>query len=172
VPGHHDPAVAAGYLNTYRLLRADLVVVTMAEDGSGWERVRSAAREIVEEVDVLATVLRPRPLVDVRHRTVAYFCTAPPPAHALLASHLADAHGAKVVHVSGNLADRGALRNELEDVDAEVYLVELKAAAIDVVAEWGLAREAEVVLAANDVVQVADGPPLDEKLLEVAGIEV
>jgi cyclic 2,3-diphosphoglycerate synthetase len=173
VPGHHDPAVAAGYLNTYRLLRADLVVVTMAEDGSGWERVRSAARAVVEDgVEVLATVLRPRPLVDVSNRTVAYFCTAPPPAHALLASHLADAHGARVVHVSGNLADREALRSELEHVDAEVYLVELKAAAIDVVAEWGLARKVEVVLAANDVVQVDNGPSLDEKLLEVAGIGV
>jgi cyclic 2,3-diphosphoglycerate synthetase len=57
-------------------------------------------------------------------------------------------------------------------VDAEVYLVELKAAAIDVVAEWGLARKVEVVLAANDVVQVDNGPSLDEKLLEVAGIGV
>ena len=45
-------------------------------------------------------------------------------------------------------------------VDAEVYLVELKAAAIDVVAEHALARGAEVVLAANAVVS----PELDERL--------
>ena len=37
-------------------------------------------------------------------------------------------------------------------MDAEVYLVELKAAAIDVVAEAAHERGAEVVLAANDVV--------------------
>ena len=37
VGGHQDPAVAAGYLNAFRLLRADLVIVTMAERGSGWE---------------------------------------------------------------------------------------------------------------------------------------
>ena len=48
-----------------------------------------------------------------------------------------------------------ALREELERIDAETYLVELKAAAIDVVAEHALARGAEIVLAANDV--VADG---------------
>ena len=171
VAGHQEPSVAAGYLNAYRLLRADLVVVTMAENGSGWERVRDAVAEVVRDgVEVLATVLRPRPLVDVRGRTVAYFCTAPPPVHPLLSAHLTGAHGADVVHVSGNLADRAALRAELEAIDAEVFLVELKAAAIDVVAEWGVARGAEVILAANDVEQVADGPDLDEKLLEVAGI--
>ena len=56
--------------------------------------------------------------------------------------------------MSGNLADRTALRDELADVSADVYLVELKAAAIDVVAEAALARGAEVVLASNDVVPV------------------
>ena len=82
-------------------------------------------------------------------------------------AHLEDAHGARVVHVSGNLADRDALRVELEGVDSEVFLVELKAAAIDVVAEAAFARGAEVLLAANDVVPVGQ-VPLDERLLEMA----
>jgi cyclic 2,3-diphosphoglycerate synthetase len=173
VGGHQEPAVAAGYLNAFRLLRADLVVVTMAEAGSGWELVRDAVRTVVPGgVEVLATVLRPRPLVDVRGRSVAYFCTAPPTAHAVLSSHLAEAHGADVVHVSGNLADRKALRAELEDVRADVYLVELKAAAVDVVAEFAIARGVDVVLAGNDVVAVDGGPDLDEMLLEMAGIEL
>ena len=171
VGGHQDPAVAAGYLNAYRLLRADLVVITMAEDDSGWERVRDAVGAVVRsDVHVLATVLRPRPLVEIRDRTVAYFCTAPSSAHPVLSAHLTDAHGADVVHVSGNLADRKALREELETLEADVFLVELKAAAVDVVAESGLARGVEVVLAANDVVPVAEGPDLDEMLLEMAGI--
>jgi cyclic 2,3-diphosphoglycerate synthetase len=53
------------------------------------------------------------------------------------------------------------LREELELVDADVYLVELKAAAIDVVAEAALARGAEVVLAAVDVVS----DELDDRVL-------
>jgi cyclic 2,3-diphosphoglycerate synthase len=173
VAGHQPPAVAAGYLNAYRLLRADLVVVTMAEAGSGWEGVRDAVRAVVApRVRVLPTVLRPRPLVDVRGRSVAYFCTAAPAAHEALAGHLTEVHGARVVHVSGNLADRGALRGELERVRADVLLVELKAAAVDVVAEFGLAQGVEVGLVANDVEAVGDGPDLDELLLELAGIEV
>jgi cyclic 2,3-diphosphoglycerate synthase len=173
VGGHQPPPVAAGYLNGYRLLLADLVVATMAEAGSGWEQTYDAVRAIVpSEIEVVATVLRPRPTTDVRGRTVAYFCTAPPSAGSVLAEHLATEHGADVVHVSGNLADRAALTVELENVDADVYLVELKAAAVDVVAEAGLARGAEIVLAANDVVPLPGYPDLDEIVLELARIRL
>jgi cyclic 2,3-diphosphoglycerate synthetase len=68
---------------------------------------------------------------------------------------------ADVVHVSRNLGDRSALALELALVDADTYLVEVKAAAIDVVAEHALARGRRVVLAANDVVS----EELDEALL-------
>ena len=69
----------------------------------------------------------------------------------IFAAHLAEEHGAEVVHVSGALADRATLRSELERVDADVFLVELKAAAIDVVAEAASERGVEVVLAGSDV---------------------
>jgi cyclic 2,3-diphosphoglycerate synthase len=68
---------------------------------------------------------------------------------------------ADVVHVSDNLARRDLLHEELARVEADTYLVELKAAAIDVVAEHAVARGASVVLAGNEV--VADG--LDEAVL-------
>jgi cyclic 2,3-diphosphoglycerate synthetase len=172
VGGHQSPAVAVGYLNAYRLLLGDLIVVTMAEQGSAWERVREAVTRLVpSHVAVVATVLRPRPVAEVGGRSVAYFCTAPSAAHAPLAAHLEERHGARVVHVSGNLADRGLLQAELERVEAEVFLVELKAAAVDVVAEAALERGVQVVLAANDVVAVAGQPDLDEMLLEVARID-
>jgi cyclic 2,3-diphosphoglycerate synthetase len=171
VGGHQDPAVAAGYLNAYRLLLADLVLVTMAEAGSGWELVRDAVQEVVREgVDVIPTVLRPAPAREIRGRSTAYFSTAPPSAHGVLRAHLEEAHGADVVHVSGNLADRAALGVELEQVSAEVFVVELKAAAIDVVAEHALAVGAEIVLAANEVIPISRDRVLDETLLELAGI--
>jgi cyclic 2,3-diphosphoglycerate synthase len=171
VGGHQSPAVAAGYLNAFRLLRADLVVVTMAEPGTGWEPTRDVVRAVVPDgVHAVATVLRPRPSTDVRGRAVAYFCTAPVVAHETLAEHLATEHGANVVHVSGNLANRDALRSELAGLDADVFLVELKAAAVDVVAEAALARGSAIVLAANDVVSADSELDLDEMLLEMARI--
>jgi cyclic 2,3-diphosphoglycerate synthase len=61
---------------------------------------------------------------------------------------------ADVVHVSASLANRDLLRREL--VDADTYLVEVKAAGIDVVATSALERGIRVVLAGNDVVGVDD----------------
>jgi len=166
---HQDPHVVAGYLNAFRLLVADLIVLTMAEAGSEWEHVRQRVRATARRnVQVVATRLHPRPLANIRDRKVAYFSAAPAQAVARLRDHLENVFGARVVHMSGNLADREALRDELEAVSAEVYLVELKAAAIDVVAEAAFARGAEVVLAANDVVALPGEPDLDELLLGVA----
>jgi cyclic 2,3-diphosphoglycerate synthetase len=84
-------------------------------------------------------------------RRTAVFTTGPAPTDDL---------DAEVVHVSRNLARRDALREELDRIEAEVFLVELKAAAVDVVVEAARARAVEVVLAANDVVS----PELDERL--------
>jgi cyclic 2,3-diphosphoglycerate synthase len=160
-----DPDVATGYLNEYRHLVSDLVVLTMAERGNGWEELHGRALALAPAV--VATTLRPRPNVDVSGRRVAFFTTAAETAHEFFAEHLAAAYGANVVHVSGALADRRRLRAELDAVDADVFLVELKAAAIDVVAEAASERGVEVVLAGSDVVAV-DGQDLDEELLRLA----
>ncbi len=112
-------------------------------------------------VPVVRAVLRPRPLVDVSGRRIAFFGTAPPAQHGRIAAHLEETYGAEVVHVSGNLSDRAALRVELARLAADVVVVELKAAAVDVVAEEATRRGLDVVLAANDVVPLAGEPDLD-----------
>ena len=145
--------VVVGYLNAFRILVSDLVVLTGAEAGSGYEELAHAIAE-VKDLPVVPVVLRPRPSEPILARRVAYFSTAPEEAHEIIASHLRDEHGADVVLVSGNLARRSDLREELERVDAEVFLVEIKAAAIDVVAEAASERGVEVVFADNELVPV------------------
>jgi cyclic 2,3-diphosphoglycerate synthetase len=142
--GNHD---ARAGLNAYRVLVSDLVVDT---GGADREAIRS-----ISDVPVIEARLRLRPAAPLRGRRTAVFTTGPAPTDEL---------DADVVHVSRNLARRDELREELERVDAEVYLVELKAAAVDVVAEAALARGAEVVLAANDVVS----DELDERVADLA----
>jgi len=138
--GAHD---ARAGLNAYRVLVSDLVVDTGGAD-------REAIRAI-RDVPIVPAELRLRPAEPLRGRRTAVFTTGPAPVEDL---------DADVVHVSRNLARRDALREELARVEAEVYLVELKAAAVDVVAEAALERGAEVVLAANDVVS----DELDERV--------
>lgn len=158
--------VAAGYLNAYRILVSDLVVLTGAEEGSGYEELAHAIGQ-VKDVPVIPVVLRPRPAEPIVGSRVAYFSTAPAEAHETLARHLREEHGAEVTLVSGNLARRSALAEELESVDAEVFLVEIKAAAIDVVAEAAVERGAEVVFADNQLVPVGV-LDLDTKLIRLA----
>jgi cyclic 2,3-diphosphoglycerate synthetase len=148
--------VATGYLNAYRILISDLVVVT----GGASAPLLEAIAE-VKNVPVVSVELRPRPVEPVAGRRVAYFSTAPTAVHETLARHLAETHGAEVAHVSGNLARREALRAELEHVDADVYLAEIKAAAIEVVAETALERGRQLVFADNELV----GDGVDSQLL-------
>jgi cyclic 2,3-diphosphoglycerate synthetase len=124
-------------LNRYRALVSDLLM-TMSD-------------ELAEREGALRFELRLRPSGPLDGR-VAVFTAGP-----ISTGHL----DAEIVHVSQNLARRDALRDELANLDADTYLIELKAAAIDVVAEHALARGARVVLAENEVV----APGLDEAIL-------
>ena len=133
----HDPLA---YLNPYRVLVSDLVVLVGGGD--------SSAGRALKGVPVVDAELRLRPIAPLQGRRVAVFTTGPAPT-----DHL----DADVVSVSRNLADRAMLREDLARTDADVYLVEIKAAAIDVVAEAAIERGAQVVFAENEVVS----PELD-----------
>jgi cyclic 2,3-diphosphoglycerate synthase len=161
---HQPPEVVAGYLNAYRILVSDLVVLTMAEEGSRHIELKEAIGDVKPDVQAIACVLRPRPIAPIGGRRVAFFTTAPEEAHPLLAEHLQAEHGADVVGVSGNLAHRDALREDLDHLAADVYLVEIKAAAIDVVGEAADERGVELVFADNDVKPLAGEADLDEEL--------
>jgi cyclic 2,3-diphosphoglycerate synthetase len=110
-------------------------------------------RRLISDVVIENVELRLRPTEPLEGR-VAVFT-----AGATDVSHL----DADVVRVSTNLANRELLRGDL--VAADTYLVELKAAAIDVVAEHALAHGIRVVLAANDLVG-----DFDEQLLALAPV--
>jgi cyclic 2,3-diphosphoglycerate synthase len=142
---------ATAYLNAYRVLISDLVLLV---GGGDPEPVRE-----LKDVPVIGVELRLRPVEPISGRRVAVFTTGPAPV-----DHL----DADVVHVSRNLANRAALREELQQIDAEVYLTEIKAAAIDVVAEAAAEQGAQVVFADNEVLSLEGEPDLDEQLLALA----
>jgi cyclic 2,3-diphosphoglycerate synthetase len=138
------------YLNAYRVLVSDLVVLIGGGDA---DRVRA-----LKDVPVVGVGLRLRPVSPLAGRRVAVFTTGPAPTE-----HL----DADVVSISRNLADRAKLREDLARTDADAYLVEIKAAAIDVVAEAAHERGAEVVFAENEVVPLPGEPSLDEAILQL-----
>jgi cyclic 2,3-diphosphoglycerate synthetase len=168
-----EPTTVIGYLGAYRVLLSDLVVLTGCEEPLSREedvsRLQRAIAEVSSDLPVVKTIFRPRPVSDISDRRVAYFSTAPAGAHARLREHLKREHGAEVVHASGNLSRRAELRADLASLEArsaELYLVELKAAAIDVVAETAAERGVPVVLCDNEV-RTIDGERLDERVLDL-----
>ncbi len=78
VGANQEPAVSTGYLNPYRALLADLVVVAMAEHDVDHDALAAELRTLTRPgVPVVRAVLRPHPLEDVRGRRIAFFGTAP-----------------------------------------------------------------------------------------------
>jgi cyclic 2,3-diphosphoglycerate synthetase len=127
------------YFNTYRRLVSDLIVSVGCEvEGAHPAR------------------LRLRPLGELAGR-VAVFTAG--------SADLGELEF-DVVSASSNLGNREALAADLERVEADTYLCELKGAAIDVVAEHAFAHGARFVPAANDVI----APGLDEALLALAPV--
>jgi len=148
----HD---ATSYLNAYRVLVSDLVVATGHVD-------RAAIREL-KDVPVVEVELRLRAVEPLAGRRVAVFTTG---------AGVPDDLDADVTLVSKSLSDRAKLREDLARADADVFLVEVKAAAIDLVAEEAARRGVDVVLAANDAVSTSGRGDLDEEVarLVAAGV--
>ncbi len=169
-----DPELVAGYLGAYRILLSDLVVLTGCEEPLVSEQELARLREAigeVKDVPMIATVFRQRPVEPVEGKRVALFTTAPAEIHERIERHVREEHGADVVLVSGSLSNRGELREELgsdEARSAEVYVVEIKAAAIEVVAEAAAERGIDVVFAENALIALDGEPDVDAELRSLA----
>ena len=195
VPASADPELVTGYLGAYRVLLSDLIVVTMAESSfadssaavtedtappeGGVASAASVAflersvRGISPEVQVVHTVFRPLPLEPISGRRVFYVTTAPASAIEVMAGHLEQEHGCKVVGASHHLAHRPELAADLEALDAaDVLVVELKAAAVDLAARAAIERGMEVVFCDNQVVSIEGEATFDEAAVATADLAV
>jgi cyclic 2,3-diphosphoglycerate synthetase len=152
----------AGYLGAYRLLISDAVVLTMAEEPlASREKVRAlgeAMERIHPGMPVLPVVFRPRPTEDVAGRRVACFSTAPEAQKQVLSRYLEERWDCSVELFSTNLASRSALRWDLQQeamARVDAVLTEIKAAAIDMVAEEAARRQVPVIFMDNDPMDVS-----------------
>jgi cyclic 2,3-diphosphoglycerate synthetase len=166
---HQDPEYITGFLGAYRLLVSDLLLLTMSEEPMASEakvsEILAGVRGIKAGLVVIPTVFRPRPVGDVGGLRVAYVSTAPRAVLDKLALHLEEMYGCEVVAASGNLSDRKRLAADLDGMaDADAYLTEIKAAAVDVVTRRGAEEGKPVLYCDNDPV----GEGLDAELLRVA----
>ena len=166
------PSQALSHLGPLRLLRSDLLVLLGAGDLSATPRkhlLADLARWIPRE-RIVACDLRPEPAEQLpAGARIACFVTARPEAEHRLRDQL-DGLGLDVRVYSSNLARRASLEQDVARAVGEgcdVFLTELKAAAIDVVAESAARHGARVVFLRNRPVEIEGEPPLDDVLLEL-----
>ena len=168
VPATAPPEYLGGYLGPYRLLRSDLVVVTMAGDPSGSENLsalRSPVRRYLDDAAFIVTDFVPVALEDIRGKEAFFATTAPSAVVQRLIRRLEADHGCRVVGWSARLADRAGLVEDLDAVQGyDVLLTELKAAAVDTAVPSALDRGAEVVFVDNRAEAVEGSADLDTAL--------
>ncbi len=164
---------ALEFLGPLRLMRADLVAVLGADalQPSELERLRRDLAPWCGDA-LLACALRAEPFEPIAaDARVAVFTTAPSEVEPQLRASLAG-QAIEPVSLSFNLARREALEHDLRRALAEgcdVFLTELKAAAIDTVAERAETAGTRVVFLRNRPVSLPGEPDLDGALLQLIG---
>ncbi len=162
-----DIEEALGFLGSYRLLISDGVIITMAEEPFASplkiQELSERIKRINADIVVLKTVFRPHPLKPIRDKRVFLVTTAPGDAGALMQGHLEGEHGCSVVGRSHSLSNRRDLEKELRGAEgADTLLVELKAAAVDVVARFAQTEGKETVFFHNRPLPLAGEAGLEE----------
>ena len=165
VPSSVPLEYLTGYFGPYRLLLADLVIVTMCENPFGsssqisaivshvrdaWRPTREQ-REPADEIQVVCTVFRPHPVRSVEGAAAFVATTAPEEAAEPIRRHLEEEHGCEVVGMTHSLSDRERLEEELAAAkgEADVLLCEIKAAGVDVATRQALDEGMDVVYMDN-----------------------
>jgi cyclic 2,3-diphosphoglycerate synthetase len=146
------PQDLLGGLGPYRLGLADVLVV-MGDDRDVANRMcaEATSHPAWSGSTAIAASLVPTPVGDVAGRRVAAFTTAPEFVAPIVEGELTQ-RGADVALVSCNLARRDDLAGDLErarDAGIEAVVVEIKAAAIDAVAEFADATGIDVIFLDN-----------------------
>jgi cyclic 2,3-diphosphoglycerate synthetase len=161
------------YFGPYRFSLADLAIIASAEEpvagAQDVRAIRGQIERVLPDLPVVTTVFRPHPIEPVGGKRVFFATTAPTVVLPVLVSYLETTFGCEVVGSSASLSNRSLLGRDLDAATGkfDVLLTELKAAAIDVVADTGERLGVPTVLCDNIPVAV-DGTDLGVELEAVA----
>jgi cyclic 2,3-diphosphoglycerate synthase len=163
-------ADALSFLGPFRLLRSHLVLLVGADEVATGElaALKAAIGRWCPDTPVIGCTLEPEPAEEVPTGTrVAVFTTASAAAEPHIRARLAES-GVDVQLFSSNLARRDALARDIELAvrqHCDLFLTELKAAAVDTVAEQAERRGVGLVFLRNRPQSLAGEPDLDAELL-------
>lgn len=175
VVGAHQPLeYITGYLDEYRLLNADLAIVTMCEEPAASalkiKTLQEGMQKIKPDIEIALTVFRPEPLGDIRGKNVFFATTAPGNVMEKLSGYLEEEFECKVTGYTTELSNRTKLKEDLNKhlSSAEVLLTEIKAASIDMAVKTAKERDMDIVFMHNKPTLVGGTvESLDNSILNV-----
>ncbi len=161
-----------GYLGIYRIIMADIIILTMCEeplaDTRKIEYLESKIKKFNPGAAVIRTVFRPRPLSGIRGKKVFLGMTAIGRVKKNIKDYLEDKYGCSIVKASFNLSRRDELRKDLAGSPGfDLILTELKAAAVDVLTDHGVQNGKEVVYLDNIPVVTGGKADLKKELMKL-----
>jgi len=161
-----------GYLGIYRIMLADIIILTMCEeplaDMDKIEILESRIKKYNPHADIIRTVFRPEPLSDIKGKRIFLGMTANPKIEHNIRDHFESKYGCRIAAVSFNLSRRSALRKDLAgSPDFDMILTELKAAAVDVLTEYASVNKKGIAYIDNIPVIIGKNRDFREKLIKL-----
>jgi cyclic 2,3-diphosphoglycerate synthetase len=160
-----------GYLGIYRILSADLIVITMCEEPlANQDKIFFLEREIKKinsRARIIKTVFRPQPLSDIGGKKIFIAMTANKIIEPIIRSYIEKNFNCRIEQMSFNLGNREELRRDLEKAkDYDAILTELKAASVDVLTDYAFKHKKEVIYM-NNIPIILDGMEVLEEELKM-----
>ena len=159
-----------GYLGIYRIMLADLIILTMCErplsDSSKIKFLEEKIKKYNPGAAILRTVFRPKPLSSIKGKKVFMAMTADPLIESNIRKYMEREYGCRITGTSFNLSHRDRLRKDLDESPAfDTILTELKAAAVDVLTEYASKKAIEISYIDNIPLVTSRGKDLKNELM-------
>jgi cyclic 2,3-diphosphoglycerate synthase len=173
IGGGQEWGSIVGYLGIYRILSADLVIITMCEkpiaDEDKIRYLEKEIRKVNPVAPILRTVFRPEPLSDISGKKIFLAMTSNEVIESSIKKYLEDNFKCSVAKISFNLGNRKKLKEDIEK-NKDYYdtiLTELKAASVDVLTDYAHKNNKGIIYLNNITVVLNDEDILRDKLKKI-----
>jgi cyclic 2,3-diphosphoglycerate synthetase len=143
-----------GYMGIFRLMISKTIIITMCEkpiaDFKSIETLLNNIKSVNPKAHIFLSIFRPYPLGDLYGKKVVVGMTAKNIMSDKIKNYIEKKYKCKIVGMTFNLSDRPKLYEEIKEFDDfDVFLSELKAAAVDVITDFTVKLNKEIIYMNN-----------------------
>ncbi len=165
-----------GYLGIYRILLADLIIITMCEEPMADRKkisfLENEIKKIKPAVKIIKTIFRPEPLADVSGKKIFMAMTASEAIKPKIKKYMEENYNCEVKQMSFSLSNRKQLKKDLQNcIDYNTVLAELKAASVDLLTDYALKNKKEIIYMNNIPVILGEEQILKRELKKLISKE-